>query len=85
MFMPGYHSCDVNVGYYTEIRGLDVAPTGTVIKNLWSSDSCGNALCNFWRAVENVQLGNDSGTVSWHVSQAAPMRRTYVKGNITLG
>ena len=85
MFKPGNYACNVNVGYYTQIIGLGMTPSDTVLANLYSPDSCGNALDNFWRGVENVELGHDQTNVMWHVSQAAPMRRTRVVGDITLG
>jgi len=89
-FKPGYHNCDVNVGFYTQVVGLGTEPHDTVLKNIFSPDAAtGNALDNFWRGVENIEVGNndydkDAG-VMWHVSQAAPMRRTRIVGNITLG
>ena len=85
MFKPGNHACNVNVGYYTQVVGLGESPSDTVLANLYSPDGCGNALCNFWRGVENVEVGHGQGNVPWHVSQAAPMRRTRVVGDITLG
>jgi hypothetical protein len=84
-FKPGYHNCDVNVGYYTQVVGLGTEPHDTILKNIYSPDSCGNALDNFWRGVENIEVGHDQNNVMWHVSQAAPMRRTRVVGDITLG
>ena len=84
MFKPGSHACNVNVGYYTQVIGLGTTPSDTVLANLYSPDGCGNALCNFWRSVENIEV-NGQGNVPWHVSQAAPMRRTRIVGDITLG
>jgi len=41
------------------------------------------ALNNFWRGVENVNLMNANSTIAtWAVSQAAPMRRVQVEGDI---
>jgi hypothetical protein len=56
-----------------------------VIANLYVPDDCGDALCNFWRGVENAEFGHAQSEVMWHVSQAAPMRRTRIVGDITLG
>jgi len=84
-FKPGNHNCNVNVGFYTQVLGLGTTPSSTVLANLYSPDSCGNALDNFWRGVENVEIGHAQTNVPWHVSQAAPMRRTRVVGDITLG
>ncbi len=44
----------------------------------------GNATQNFWRDVENLAIAPPSGTDTWAVSQAAPMRRVHVKGNLQL-
>jgi hypothetical protein len=42
-------------------------------------------LVNFWRGVENLTIAPaDDTTVTWGVSQAAPMRRVYIKGNMNL-
>ena len=56
-----------------------------MIANLYVPDDCGDALCNFWRGVENAEFGHAQSDVMWHVSQAAPMRRTRIVGDITLG
>jgi len=85
MFKPGYYDCYVNVGYYTQVLGLGAEPTDTSLVALFCPDSCGQALDNFWRGVENIQLNNYQGLVMWHVSQAAPMRRAYINGDIELG
>ena len=85
MFKPGSHACNVNVGFYTTVIGLGDSPTDTVLANLYSPDGCGNALCNFWRSVENVEFGHQQSNVPWHISQAAPMRRAKCVSDITLG
>lgn len=41
-----------------------------------------NALCNFWRSVEN--LTTTSKSTIWAVSQATSMRRMNIKGNLYL-
>ena len=44
------------------------------------------ALDNFWRSAENfyVEPLNGTGNMTWSVSQAAPLRRIYVNGNLNL-
>jgi len=84
-FKPGNHQCSVNIGYYTYLYGLGEEPSDTVIRDLYSPDNCGKALTNFWRGVENAEFGHGQGTIPWHVSQAAPMRRTRIVGDILLG
>ena len=39
------------------------------------------ALCNFWRSAENFEINQD---MQWSVSQASPLRKAYVKGNLKL-
>ena len=89
-FMPGVYdeSIEVNVGFYMQVAGLGELPTDTRIESLqclarWLSDDPGNnnACCNFWRGVENIELG--SNTV-WAVSQATFMRRVQVDGALYL-
>jgi hypothetical protein len=46
---------------------------------MWNS-----VLCNFWRAVENLAVEPAKDTMIWGVSQASPMRRVHVKGNLQL-
>lgn len=89
-FMPGEYdeSIAVKVGFYTQIAGLGKLPTDTKIASLtcdarWLGDdpSNHNACCNFWRGVENLEIG--SNTV-WAVSQATFMRRVNIDGALYL-
>jgi hypothetical protein len=57
LFKSGFHNCSVNVGYYTQILGLGRDPTLTEIREIASPDTCGYALDNFWRGVENIHTG----------------------------
>ena len=100
LFKPGtYGSGDeplnFQVGYYTEVAGLGVAPGDVVINgSVYVRNQCdGNgcvALNNFWRSMSNLTINvttPDFGCYSgefWAVSQAAPMRRVHVKGQTTL-
>lgn len=59
-------------------------PTKTEVRELEVPDGCNNALCNFWRGVENIHTGYH-GTTQFHVSQAAPMRRVQIEGSMQLG
>ena len=43
-----------------------------------------NATCNFWRTVENLTVVPTNGTNVWAVSQAAPLRRTHIRGDLHL-
>ena len=89
-FMPGVYdeSIEVNVGYYMQVAGLGVLPTDTRIESLqctaeWLGDDPNNhnACCNFWRGVENIELGSNT---MWAVSQATFMRRVQVDGALYL-
>jgi hypothetical protein len=94
-FKPGSYNVNVNLGYYTSVYGLgarpdDVTITGSVrCEADWMN---GNATCNFWRSAENYAViptysANPlapSGTETWGASQAAPLRRAHIKGNLTL-
>lgn len=88
LFKPGnYPSTYVNVGFYTHVAGLGPRPDDTHINGTIQVDASwfnGNATQNFWRSVENISLTPSGGTSMWAVSQAAPMRRMHVKGNLAL-
>lgn len=84
LLRPGFHDCFVRVGFYTTFLGLGRSPLDTETRGIECMDTCGNALDNFWRGVENFNTGRGAHT-QWHVSQAAPMRRMNIAGDITLG
>jgi hypothetical protein len=76
------------VGFYTEVVGLGQNPSQTVITGggiytnaAWNN---GNATENFWRDVENITSSPSSGSTEWAVSQADPMRRVQINGNMVL-
>lgn len=85
------------VGYYTEVAGLGASPSDVVINgaiNVYNQCS-GNqyscvALDNFWRSLSNLsinvtgQTGCFAGTDFWAVSQAAPLRRVNISGQLSL-
>ena len=88
MFEPGTYNVTVPVGFYTEVVGLGQNPTQTVITGggiyadaAWNG---GNATQNFWRGVENITIDPSSGSTEWAVSQADPMRRVQIDGNLVL-
>lgn len=88
-FLPGEYdkSIEVKVGYYTQVSGLGLLPTDTVIPKLtcdarWlGDDSNHNATCNFWRGIENITMNSDT---MWAVSQATFMRRVQINGSLYL-
>ena len=95
LFKPGSYNVNVNVGFFTSVLGLGKTPDAV---NITGAVRCeadwmgGNATCNFWRSVENVAVtptysSNNlapAGTLTWAVSQAAPMRRVHIKGGLSL-
>ena len=95
LFLPGEYHLDVPVGFYTEVRGLGATPDAVHITGNVHADASlprNNATCTFWRGVENFAVtptggGNPAvapGTMRWAVSQAVPMRRMHIEGNLAL-
>jgi len=94
LFKPGTHALTVNVGYYTSIIGLGRDPSDTRIANVLSQNGDfnyrGGALSSFWRSAENFytkptrRVWNGKAGMVWAVSQAAPLRRVFVDGDLYL-
>ncbi|WP_433789781.1 galactose-binding domain-containing protein [Actinoplanes sp. CA-252034] len=91
LFKPGtYGRVWANVGFYTTIAGLGLNPDDVTINGAvnvdsgWNYGDEKNATQNFWRSMENLSIVPEGGTNRWAVSQAAPMRRVHIKGNLTL-
>lgn len=87
LFKPGIYPVDLKVGYYMHIIGLGESPDDVLINGALISkgEKNGNVTCNFWRSVENLSISAPAGTKNiWGVSQAAPMRRVHIKGDIQL-
>ncbi len=96
LFKPGTYRVDFNVGFYTHVAGLGRNPDdahidGAVTINAkW--DPHGHALNNFWRTLENFAVTPSSsvrnktikGVTRIAVSQAVPLRRLHVKGELQL-
>jgi hypothetical protein len=87
-FEPGTYNVSVPVGFYTQVIGLGQNPSQTVITGggIYTNAAWfgGNATQNFWRDVENITSQPSSGTTEWAVSQADPMRRVNIVGNMIL-
>jgi hypothetical protein len=91
LFKPGtYGRVWANIGFYTSVAGLGLNPDDVTINGAvnvdsgWNYGDEKNATQNFWRSMENLSIVPDGGTNRWAVSQAAPMRRVHIKGNLTL-
>jgi hypothetical protein len=90
LFKPGAYNVTFNVGFYTHVAGLgwnpdDVNINGGVNVNAqWMPNA--NATCNFWRTLENLAItpSSSKGVTRIAVSQAAPLRRLHVKGDLQL-
>jgi hypothetical protein len=92
LFKPGtYGRVWANLGFYTSVAGLGQNPDDVTINGAlnvdsgWNYGDQSNATQNFWRSAENLSVVPEGGTDRWAVSQAAPMRRVHIKGNLTMG
>jgi len=79
---------NVDIGYYTTVHGLGKTPYDTSIGNVMVQNGAfnmiGGALANFWRSAENFMMTPAEGSMIWAVSQACPLRRAVVNGNLDL-
>jgi len=86
LFRPGVYDLRITVDYYMEAAGLGATPAAVVINGVVQSTTTtakGNVTTMFWRSAANFQV-NPTGTLYWAVSQAAPLRRMYIKGDLHL-
>jgi len=92
LFKPGeYWGVSVKVGYYTQVLGLGLHAHDVVFKNTAKGIWCPamgdkpspGSLDAFWRSAENFKTEASDGMM-WAVSQAAPIRRVHVTGNLEL-
>ncbi|GAB3255332.1 hypothetical protein [Chitinimonas naiadis] len=90
LFKPGRYNVWVNAGFYTTVAGLGRNPDDVTLQGAVNADSGwnygdeANATQNFWRSVENLAILPNGGTNRWAVSQAAPMRRVHIQGNLVM-
>ena len=95
LFKPGIYGSPtaplhIQVGYYTSVLGLGVSPddvtiNGTInVYNRCVPPGHCTALVNFWRSVENLSVKVTGKTEFWATSQAAPLRRVHISGNLFL-
>jgi len=87
-FKPGNYKLDVKVGFYMQVYGLGESPDDVVIEGAvrsLSTNKSKNVLTNFWRSAENLTVipTVDSANI-WGVSQAAPLRRIHIMGDLKL-
>ena len=84
---PERYDVDARVGFYTQLSGLGLSPDDVVIRGGVRADARwknGNATLNFWRIAENMSVNPAGGFDRWAVSQAAPMRRMHIRGDLVL-
>jgi hypothetical protein len=88
LFKQGHHKVNVDIGYYVSVHGLGRSPTDASLDNMMVLNSAYDftigALNNFWRSAENVHVLAKEGPMIWAVSQASPLRRTVVDGDLNL-
>ncbi|MEK8128261.1 discoidin domain-containing protein [Paenibacillus filicis] len=87
LFKPGAYNVNFRVGFNTHVAGLGQNPGDVNINgglNIDAKWDNGNATRNFWRAVENLTISPSSGKTQIAVSQAAPLRRLHIKGELQL-
>ena len=90
LFKPGEYRVNFEVGFYTQVAGLGRNPDdvnidgGVNVHAKWMPNA--NATCNFWRTLENfaVTPSATKGVTRIAISQAAPLRRLHVKGELHL-
>ena len=76
-----------HIGFNTSINGLGRNPDDVNITGgVWADAQWfgGNATQNFWRSMENLKITPFTGENRWAVSQAAPMRRIHVAGDLAV-
>ena len=89
LFKPGAYEMDVAVGYYVSVHGLGASPGDVVVAGprgiyvdaMDKRAGGAGSLDTFWRSMENVERVGD---LRWAVSQAAPLRRVRVGGDLVL-
>lgn len=87
LFKPGTYHVTARVGFYTQLAGLGASPDDVVIDGGVTVDAQwmhGNATINFWRMAENLSVSPAGSFDRWAVSQAAPLRRVHVRGDLVL-
>jgi len=93
LLKPGAHDAKFNVGFYNSLIGLGRAPGDVRLGAFECLNGVGpdrtqhgpdpGALNNFWRSVENLQTASGRD-IHWYVSQAAPLRRVHIQGQLRL-
>jgi hypothetical protein len=78
------------LGFMETVQGLGATPDDVTINgNLRVGTATGNALGTFWRSLSNVQINpietdEPAHTMRYNTSQASPLRRLDIVGNLDL-
>src|SRR5271170_448462 len=86
LFKPGTYQANISVGFYTQVAGLGRSPDDVTINGVLQTkafEANTNVTQNFWRSCENFAAKPPAqGRAVWAVSQAAPMRRMHIMGDL---
>ena len=87
LFKPGTYQAEIKVGFYTHFAGLGRSPEDVTVNGGLRTEAFEpntNVTQNFWRTCENFTVKPASKSIVWAVSQAAPMRRMHLMGDMRL-
>ncbi len=87
LFKPGIYELEVTVDFYVQVMGLGKTPGQTTVRGAVQSVTTSEdnkVTTQFWRGAENFKVYPDTAEpwLYWAVSQAAPMRRMHIVGNV---
>lgn len=87
LFKPGSYQLDITVDFYVQALGLGQTPEQTTIRGAVQSIHTSrndNVTTQFWRGAENFKVYPDTTEpwMYWAVSQAAPLRRMHIMGDV---
>ena len=100
LFMPGTYNVTFQVPYYVSIIGLGRSPEDVKFiggPNVYDDVILKHGLDNFWRSGENFTVTPNNippppppgqtplnSSMIWAVSQASPLRKVHINGDLTL-
>lgn len=83
-----YPELAIGVPFYTSIAGVGLRPGDVQVDSFHSESRLpsyqGGATKTFWRSVEGLTTTNATSGCTWATSQACPIRRTTVAGDLRL-
>ena len=87
LFKPGTYQAEIKVGFYTHFAGLGKSPEDVTVNGGLRTEAFEpntNVTQNFWRSCENFTVKPSAKSIVWAISQAAPMRRMHIMGDMRL-